>query len=80
LPNKKALFHFARGRLQDDVIAYAADQAKGHPGAQYRDNAVSKARRFEWSRWEASDIDGQIREVASEVCGDRRVNFAGKSI
>jgi phosphomethylpyrimidine synthase len=28
----------------------AADLAKGHPGAQYRDNAISKAR-FEF-RWE----------------------------
>ena len=30
--------------------AHAADLAKGHPGAQYRDNAISKAR-FEF-RWE----------------------------
>ena len=30
--------------------AHAADLAKGHPGAQYRDNALSKAR-FEF-RWE----------------------------
>ncbi len=32
------------------AAAHAADLAKGHPGAQYRDNAVSKAR-FEF-RWE----------------------------
>jgi phosphomethylpyrimidine synthase len=32
------------------VAAHAADLAKGHPGAQIRDNAVSKAR-FEF-RWE----------------------------
>ncbi len=25
--------------------------------------------RFEWSRWEASDIDGQACECAGEVCG-----------
>ncbi len=41
--------------VKDGVIAYkiaahAADLAKGHPGAQYRDNALSKAR-FEF-RWE----------------------------
>ena len=32
------------------MAAHAADLAKGHPGAQYRDNALSKAR-FEF-RWE----------------------------
>ncbi len=32
------------------VAAHAADLAKGHPGAQIRDNALSKAR-FEF-RWE----------------------------
>jgi len=31
------------------IAAHAADLAKGHPGAQYRDNALSKAR-FEF-RW-----------------------------
>ena len=41
--------------VRDGVIAYkiaahAADLAKGHPAAQYRDNALSKAR-FEF-RWE----------------------------
>src|SRR5687768_16098595 len=43
-----------RDDVKDGVIAYklaahAADLAKGHPGAQYRDNALSKAR-FEF-RW-----------------------------
>src|SRR5213594_2795708 len=32
------------------IAAHAADLAKGHPGAQYRDNAISKAR-FEF-RWQ----------------------------
>ena len=41
--------------MKDGIIAYkiaahAADLAKGHPGAQARDNALSKAR-FEF-RWE----------------------------
>ena len=44
-----------RGDVKQGVIAYkiaahAADLAKGHPGAQYRDNALSKAR-FEF-RWD----------------------------
>lgn len=44
-----------RQDVKDGVIAYkiaahAADLAKGHPSAQYRDNALSKAR-FEF-RWE----------------------------
>jgi len=44
-----------RKDVKDGVIAYkiaahAADLAKGHPGAQYRDNALSKAR-FEF-RWD----------------------------
>jgi phosphomethylpyrimidine synthase len=44
-----------RDDVRDGVIAYkiaahAADLAKGHPAAQYRDNALSKAR-FEF-RWE----------------------------
>tara|TARA_Y100000588_G_scaffold3000_2_gene4102 strand:- start:92564 stop:94354 length:1791 start_codon:yes stop_codon:yes gene_type:complete len=44
-----------RDDVKEGVIAYkiaahAADLAKGHPGAQYRDNALSKAR-FEF-RWE----------------------------
>ncbi len=44
-----------RQDVRDGVIAYkiaahAADLAKGHPAAQYRDNALSKAR-FEF-RWE----------------------------
>jgi len=44
-----------REDVREGVITYkraahAADLAKGHPGAQYRDNALSKAR-FEF-RWE----------------------------
>jgi thiamine biosynthesis protein ThiC len=33
-----------RKRWCDYKIAHAADLAKGHPGSQYRDNALSKAR------------------------------------
>ena len=37
------------GVITYKLAAHAADLAKGHPGAQYRDNAVSKARfQFRW--------------------------------
>ena len=38
------------GVIAYKIVAHAADLAKGHPAAQYRDNALSKAR-FEF-RWE----------------------------
>ena len=38
------------GIMAYKIAAHAADLAKGHPGAQIRDNALSKAR-FEF-RWE----------------------------
>ena len=47
LPNKKDV---KDGIMAYKVAAHAADLAKGHPGAQLRDNALSKAR-FEF-RWE----------------------------
>ena len=47
LPNKKDV---KDGVITYKLAAHAADLAKGHPGAQIRDNAVSKAR-FEF-RWE----------------------------
>jgi phosphomethylpyrimidine synthase len=61
LPNKKD--------VKDGVIAYklaahAADLAKGHPGAQYRDDALSKAR-FEF-RWEDQFNLSLDPEVARE--------------
>ena len=61
LPNKKD--------VKDGVIAYriaahAADLAKGHPGAQYRDNALSKSR-FEF-RWEDQFNLSLDPEVARE--------------
>jgi phosphomethylpyrimidine synthase len=39
-----------QGVVTYKIAAHAADLAKGHPGSQYRDNALSKAR-FEF-RWE----------------------------
>jgi thiamine biosynthesis protein ThiC len=49
-----------RTQYSSGMNAHAVDLAKGHPGAQYRDNAISKAR-FEWSRRESSDIDWRLR-------------------
>ena len=58
-----------RQDVKDGVIAYkiaahAADLAKGHPGAQLRDNALSKAR-FEF-RWEDQFNLSLDPEVARE--------------
>jgi phosphomethylpyrimidine synthase len=47
LPNKADV---KEGIITYKIAAHAADLAKGHPGAQVRDNAMSKAR-FEF-RWE----------------------------
>ena len=47
LPNKEDV---KDGIIAYKIAAHAADLAKGHPGAQIRDNALSKAR-FEF-RWE----------------------------
>ena len=47
LPNKKDV---KDGIMAYKVAAHAADLAKGHPGAQVRDNALSKARfEFRWA-------------------------------
>ncbi|MEM6633040.1 MAG: phosphomethylpyrimidine synthase ThiC [Bacteroidota bacterium] len=47
LPNKQDV---KEGVITYKIAAHAADLAKGHPGAQHRDDALSKAR-FEF-RWE----------------------------
>ncbi|MFP1677757.1 phosphomethylpyrimidine synthase ThiC [Alloalcanivorax sp. C16-2] len=47
LPNREDV---KEGIITYKIAAHAADLAKGHPGAQLRDNALSKAR-FEF-RWE----------------------------
>jgi len=47
LPNKKDV---KDGIMAYKIAAHAADLAKGHPGAQMRDNALSKARfEFRWA-------------------------------
>ncbi len=62
LPDKKDV---KDGVIAYKIAAHAADLAKGHPGAQYRDNALSKAR-FEF-RWEDQfnlSLDPAITKVS----------------
>ena len=61
LPNKKDV---KDGIMAYKIAAHAADLAKGHPGAQVRDNAVSKAR-FEF-RWEDQFNLGLDPDTAKE--------------
>jgi phosphomethylpyrimidine synthase len=61
LPNKKDV---KEGVITYKLAAHAADLAKGHPGAQFRDNALSKAR-FEF-RWEDQFNLALDPEVARE--------------
>jgi phosphomethylpyrimidine synthase len=61
LPNKKDV---KDGVIAYKIAAHAADLAKGHPGAQYRDNALSKSR-FEF-RWEDQFNLSLDPEVARE--------------
>jgi phosphomethylpyrimidine synthase len=61
LPNKKDV---KDGVVTYKIAAHVADLAKGHPGAQVRDNALSKAR-FEF-RWEDQFNLALDPEVARE--------------
>ncbi len=61
LPNKDDV---KTGVITYKLAAHAADLAKGHPAAQYRDNALSKAR-FEF-RWEDQFNLALDPEVAKE--------------
>jgi len=55
LPNKKDV---KDGIMAYKIAAHAADLAKGHPGAQLRDNALSKARfEFRWDDQFALGLD-----------------------
>jgi phosphomethylpyrimidine synthase len=57
LPNKKDV---KDGVITYKLAAHAADLAKGHPGAQYRDNALSKARfEFRWEDQFALSLDSE---------------------
>ncbi|WP_202839315.1 phosphomethylpyrimidine synthase ThiC [Luteimonas saliphila] len=61
LPNRQDV---RDGIMTYKIAAHAADLAKGHPGAQVRDNALSKAR-FEF-RWEDQFHLGLDPEKAKE--------------
>jgi phosphomethylpyrimidine synthase len=61
LPNKKDV---KDGIMAYKIAAHAADLAKGHPGAQMRDNALSRAR-FEF-RWEDQFNLGLDPDTAKE--------------
>ena len=73
LPNKDDV---KTGVITYKLAAHAADLAKGHPGAQYRDNAVSKAR-FEF-RWEDQFNLSLDPETAREFA-DRGAEIYSKS-
>ena len=56
LPNKKDV---KDGVIAYKIAAHAADLAKGHPGAQYRDNAISAKR--------ASNFAGKINSIYRSI-------------
>ena len=66
LPNKTDV---KDGIMAYKIAAHAADLAKGHPGAQIRDNALSKAR-FEF-RWEDQFNLGLDPDKAREFHDER---------
>jgi len=73
LPNKKDV---KDGVIAYKIAAHAADLAKGHPGAQFRDNALSKAR-FEF-RWEDQFNLSLDPEVAREYHDETLPNEGAK--
>lgn len=74
LPNKEDV---RVGVVTYKLAAHAADLAKGHPGSQHRDNALSKAR-FEF-RWEDQFNLGLDPERACEY-HDETLPAAGAKI
>jgi len=64
------------GIITYKIAAHAADLAKGHPGAQIRDNAMSKAR-FEF-RWEDQFNLGLDPDKAREFHDETMPKDAGK--
>ena len=73
LPNKEDV---REGIITYKIAAHAADLAKGHPGAQVRDNAMSKAR-FEF-RWEDQFNLGLDPERAREYHDETLPKSASK--
>ncbi len=74
LPNRQDV---RDGIMAYRIAAHAADLAKGHPGAQVRDNALSKAR-FEF-RWEDQFHLGLDPEKAREFHDETLPKDAHKS-
>ncbi|MGN0864344.1 MAG: phosphomethylpyrimidine synthase ThiC [Stenotrophomonas koreensis] len=74
LPNRQDV---RDGIMAYKIAAHAADLAKGHPGAQVRDNALSKAR-FEF-RWEDQFHLGLDPEKAREFHDETLPKDAHKS-
>ncbi|MBS0463873.1 MAG: phosphomethylpyrimidine synthase ThiC [Proteobacteria bacterium] len=74
LPNKQDV---RDGIVTYKIAAHAADLAKGHPGAQARDNALSKAR-FEF-RWDDQFNLGLDPEKAKEFHDETLPKDAHKS-
>ncbi|HEY4696412.1 MAG TPA: phosphomethylpyrimidine synthase ThiC [Gallionella sp.] len=73
LPNKDDV---KEGIITYKIAAHAADLAKGHPGAQIRDNALSKAR-FEF-RWEDQFNLGLDPDKAREFHDETMPKESGK--
>ncbi len=73
LPNKQDV---REGIITYRIAAHGADLAKGHPGAQMRDNAMSKAR-FEF-RWEDQFNLGLDPEKAREFHDETMPKDSGK--
>ena len=73
LPNKEDV---REGIITYKLAAHAADLAKGHPGAQLRDNAMSKAR-FEF-RWEDQFALGLDPEKARSFHDETMPKASGK--
>jgi len=73
LPNKEDV---EEGLITYKIAAHAADLAKGHPGAQERDNALSKAR-FEF-RWHDQFNIGLDPERAREYHDETLPQESGK--
>ncbi|MGE4549846.1 MAG: phosphomethylpyrimidine synthase ThiC, partial [Opitutales bacterium] len=74
LPNKEDV---REGVITYKIAAHAADLAKGHPAAQFRDNALSKAR-FEF-RWEDQFNLSLDPEKAREFHDETLPNEAAKT-
>ncbi|QYR52803.1 phosphomethylpyrimidine synthase ThiC [Lysobacter soyae] len=74
LPNREDV---REGIMAYKIAAHAADLAKGHPGAQVRDNALSKAR-FEF-RWQDQFHLGLDPERAMEYHDETMPKEAHKS-